>query len=59
MSRLLTALRRFGRHTGGATAIEYGLILALLSIIVIGAVTTTGTALYAILGNLSNKIAGH
>ena len=59
MSRPLDALRRFVRHEGGATVIEYGLIAALLSIVVIGAVTTTGTSLYAIMTNLSAKIAGH
>ena len=58
MSRLLDALRRFARHDGGATAMEYGLILALLSLIVIGAATTTGTGLFTMMSNLSNRIAG-
>ena len=59
MRRLTARLRLFGRHAGGATAMEYGLILALLSVIVIAAVTTTGSAMYGVLNNLSARIAGH
>lgn len=58
MSRLFQALRGFVRHTGGATAIEYGMILAVLSIVVIGAVTNAGTGLFTTMSSLSNKIAG-
>ena len=59
MSRLLDALRRFQSHTGGTTAMEYGLIVALLSIVVIGAVTAVGTGLFTATSNLSTQIAGH
>jgi len=37
---------RFVRDESGATAIEYGLIAALIAVVIIGAVTTVG-------GNLS------
>lgn len=50
--------RRLLRHTGGATAIEYGLIAACISLVVIAAVTATGTGLYDIMTTLSVKIAG-
>jgi pilus assembly protein Flp/PilA len=43
MSNLLA---RFVRNESGATAIEYGLIAALIAVVIIGAVTTLG-------GNLS------
>jgi pilus assembly protein Flp/PilA len=33
---------RFVRDESGATAIEYGLIAALIAVVVIGAVTTVG-----------------
>ncbi len=39
-------LRRFFAADAGATAVEYGLLLALLALVVVGAVTATGTALY-------------
>jgi pilus assembly protein Flp/PilA len=36
---------RFTTDESGVTAIEYGLIAALISVIIIGAVTTVGTSL--------------
>jgi len=40
MSRFIT---RFVKDESGATAIEYGLIAALIAVVIIGAVTTVGT----------------
>jgi pilus assembly protein Flp/PilA len=37
--------RRFAADEAGATAIEYGLIVALIAVVIIGAVTTLGTNL--------------
>jgi pilus assembly protein Flp/PilA len=36
---------RFARNESGATAVEYGLIIALISVVIIGAATTLGGAL--------------
>ncbi len=36
---------RFAKDESGATAIEYGLIAALISVVIIGAVTQLGGAL--------------
>jgi pilus assembly protein Flp/PilA len=36
---------KFFRDEDGATAIEYGLIAALIAVVIIGAVTTVGTKL--------------
>ena len=36
---------RFAREEFGATAIEYGLIAALIAVVIIGALTVTGTNL--------------
>ena len=47
-------LARFRQDKSGATAIEYGLLLALLSMVVIAAVSTLGTGLnakYNVIGN--------
>jgi pilus assembly protein Flp/PilA len=35
-------LRKFGRDESGATAIEYGLIAALIAVVIVGAVTILG-----------------
>jgi len=36
---------KFLKHESGATAIEYGLIAALIAVVIIGAVTAVGTSL--------------
>ena len=36
-------MRKFFENESGATAIEYGLIAALIAVAIIGAVTTLGT----------------
>jgi pilus assembly protein Flp/PilA len=39
--------RRFVKDQSGVTAIEYGLIAALIAVVIIGAVTTLGTKVSA------------
>ncbi len=40
-------IKKFLRDESGATAIEYGLIVALIAVVIIAAVTTVGTQLDA------------
>ena len=40
-------VKRFGKDESGATAIEYGLIAGLISVVIITAVTTLGTKISA------------
>ncbi len=47
----------FVKDENGATAIEYGLIAALISVAAIGAMTTLGTSLSALFGTVSGKLA--
>jgi pilus assembly protein Flp/PilA len=42
----------------GATAIEYGLIAALISVVIIAAVTTVGTQLTTTFTTVSNALSG-
>ncbi len=58
MRRCLRLLQSFGRQHGGATAVEYGLLVALLSMVVIAAVTSAGVNLYGVMNTLSARIAG-
>ena len=48
---------RFIRNESGATAIEYGLIVALIAVVIIGAVTTLGTNLNTSLSTAGSAIA--
>lgn len=49
-------IARFVADARGATAIEYGLIAALISVVVIGAVTAAGTNLFGTFNNISAAI---
>ena len=44
------------RNDEGATAIEYGLIAALIAVAIITAVTSVGTKLSATFNNISNGV---
>jgi len=52
MSKLIS---RFVRDESGATAIEYGLIAALIAVVIIGGVTMLGTSL----NTTFTTISGH
>jgi pilus assembly protein Flp/PilA len=54
MKNLLT---RFLRNESGVTAIEYGLIAALISVVIIGAAGLVGTQLAAVFTKISTELA--
>jgi len=47
---------RFCRDESGVTAIEYGLIAALIAVIIIGAVAAVGTNLSTIFSTVSTSL---
>jgi pilus assembly protein Flp/PilA len=53
-----TLLNRFVKDETGVTAIEYGLIAALISVVCIAAMTFAGQQLLAVYQNIGNAIAG-
>jgi pilus assembly protein Flp/PilA len=53
MSKLIG---RFLRDAGGATAIEYGLIAAGISVVIIVAVNTIGTNLNGVFTSVSSQL---
>jgi pilus assembly protein Flp/PilA len=48
--------RTFLRDDSGATAIEYGLIAALIAVAIIGAATTVGGNLATTFGNIGSAL---
>ena len=48
---------RFAKDESGVTAIEYGLIAALISVVCITAMTTAGTQLNAVYTSISGHLA--
>ena len=51
--------RRFIADERGATAIEYGLIAALIAVVIIGVVSSVGTNLKATFNKVGNAAAAH
>ena len=50
-------LARFSRDQGGATAIEYGLIAALIAVVIIVGITSTGTNLNSMFSNVATNVS--
>jgi pilus assembly protein Flp/PilA len=49
-------VRNFLREEDGVTAIEYGLIAALIAVVIIAAVTVVGTQLKTTFGTIGTKL---
>ena len=54
---MLKRFKQFCDDESGATAIEYGLIAALVSVAAIGALTTMGNTLQTMFGTISNSMS--
>ena len=54
---MLTCLQSFYGDEAGATAIEYGLIAALVSVAAISALTAMGNPLQLMFGSVANTLA--
>ena len=52
----MTTFARFFKNQSGATAIEYGLIAALIAVVIIGAVTVVGTSLSTTFTTVSSNL---
>jgi pilus assembly protein Flp/PilA len=51
-----TIFKNFWKNDAGATAIEYGLIAALIAVVIITGVTAVGTQLSTTFNNLSSNL---
>jgi pilus assembly protein Flp/PilA len=54
MTAMTMLTRRFAKNENGATAIEYGLIAALIAVAIVTSVTSVGTSLSGVF-NLLNS----
>ncbi|OGV77661.1 MAG: pilus assembly protein [Methylotenera sp. RIFCSPLOWO2_02_FULL_45_14] len=52
MNNLYLSIQRFMNDEEGVTAIEYGLLASLIAVIIISAVTVTGTNLKTVFENI-------
>jgi pilus assembly protein Flp/PilA len=56
MSNFISAVKAFAADENGVTAIEYGLIAALVGVVIIGGATTLGSKLTKLFGDIGNKV---
>jgi pilus assembly protein Flp/PilA len=54
--RFVAAVARFRNSQEGATMVEYGLMLALIAVVCIGAVTLLGTNVSTMFTNVANAL---
>ena len=53
---MLVQIKKFLRDEEGATAVEYGLIAALIAVVIISSVTDIGTRLKAVFETIVNVL---
>jgi len=52
----MKAIQKFIHDEDGVTAIEYGLIAALIAVVIIGTVTSVGTQLNKVFSTVKSKL---
>jgi pilus assembly protein Flp/PilA len=57
MQKTLDLIRAFAREEDGVTAIEYGLLAALIAVAIIGGATLVGTQLAAVFNSIQGSLA--
>jgi pilus assembly protein Flp/PilA len=55
---LITRLRMLRRNDSGQDLLEYALLVALIALVAVGAITTTGTGVSTIFGDISDELSG-
>ena len=56
MTKMLNFAKSLGRDDSGATAIEYGLLAALIAVVIIGAVMSLGTTLQGVFSEIDTEL---
>ncbi|TIC85255.1 Flp family type IVb pilin [Crenobacter intestini] len=58
MNKLVKGMQAFWQDEEGVTAIEYGLIAALIAVLLVGILTNTGTALQGTFQKVCTALTG-
>jgi pilus assembly protein Flp/PilA len=56
MSKIINLVKQIAREEDGVTAIEYGLIAALIAVVIMGAVSTVGTDLKSVFTSIGTDL---
>lgn len=54
---MLNKMMNFLRDEEGASAVEYGLIVGLIAVVIVGVLITSGTSLLALFTNISGALS--
>jgi pilus assembly protein Flp/PilA len=54
--KMVKLLQRFRRDDSGAAMVEYGLLVALIALVVAAGATVLGTDLLALFNNVANRV---
>lgn len=57
MNALMQGIRKFQQEEDGVTAIEYGLIAALIAVVIVAAVTSVGVNLNILFTSVASALA--
>lgn len=57
MSKIIAGIKRFWVEEEGATAVEYGLMVALIAAVIVGIVATLGENIKGAFETVSDKIS--
>ncbi len=58
MNKLTQIIKNFWNDESGATAVEYGLMVALIAVVIIGSVQLVGTNLDTVFGAIATALQG-
>ena len=53
---MIKQINKFLREEEGASAVEYGLIVGLIAVVIVGVLTTTGGSLTTLFTNISGEL---
>jgi pilus assembly protein Flp/PilA len=56
VTKIFNFAKALGRDDSGATAIEYGLLAALIAVVIIGAVMSLGTTLQGVFSEIDTEL---
>ena len=56
MKKIISAFKAFSEDESGAAAIEYGILLALMALAIIGATTTLGSANSSVYDQIADEV---
>jgi pilus assembly protein Flp/PilA len=55
---MMDLIIRFTRDEAAASSVEYAILVAFIALVIVGSITTLGTTLSGVYGNMAGKLEG-